>query len=131
MWPAADQSRSSRRTPATAARRHHAELGEDVRQVALDGLLAQEQLGGDLSVGLALGHVPGDLELPTAQPQRAGPVTAPSSRHTPAEPAEFTRRLVRQAHGTAGQQVGFGALQVDDRVAALLRLCERTPREGA
>jgi hypothetical protein len=38
-----------------------AELAEDVAQVRFDGLLAEEQLGGDLAVGLACGNQLGHL----------------------------------------------------------------------
>ena len=39
------------------------ELHEDVAQVRLDGLLAEEELGRDLAVGHAVGHELGDLAL--------------------------------------------------------------------
>src|SRR4029079_10585372 len=41
----------------------HAELLEDVRAMALDGLLADRQLGGDLAVDHPLGDQLDDLEL--------------------------------------------------------------------
>ena len=44
------------------------ELGEDAGDVALDGGLAQVEGGGDLGVGLALGHEPHDAEFPLAEP---------------------------------------------------------------
>ena len=47
--------------PADGGTRRDAELGEDSRQVALHGAVAQEELGGDLAVGLAFGNERGDL----------------------------------------------------------------------
>src|SRR3954470_12048320 len=47
--------------------RAHVELAEDVLQVALDGLHAEHQLSGDLTVGHALAHEPRDLLLAWAE----------------------------------------------------------------
>src|SRR4051812_4953624 len=41
----------------------HPELGEDVRAVALDGLLAQHEVGGDLARRAGLGDQLDDLDL--------------------------------------------------------------------
>ena len=46
--------------------RRHAELAEDVAQVRLDGLEAEEQLGGDLGVRPAVDDQRGDLQLALA-----------------------------------------------------------------
>src|SRR4051812_7782382 len=43
--------------------RGHVELGEDVRDVAGDRLLADEEGAGDVSIALARGHQPEDLDL--------------------------------------------------------------------
>src|SRR5262249_53148677 len=43
--------------------RRDADLAEDVAQVRLDRLLAEEQLGGDLRIRLAVDDEPGELEL--------------------------------------------------------------------
>lgn len=40
-----------------------AHLVEDIAQVRLDGLLAEEQLGSDLGIGLAVDDEPRDLRL--------------------------------------------------------------------
>ena len=48
----------------------HAELEEDVAQVAVDGLLAPEQGLGDGTVGVARGHQAEDLQLPGAEASR-------------------------------------------------------------
>src|SRR5262245_7723441 len=47
--------------------RRDAHLVEDVAQVGLDGLLAQEQFRGDPRVGLALDDEPGHLEFASGQ----------------------------------------------------------------
>src|SRR5438045_1906665 len=47
--------------------RRHTHLAEDVPQVGLDGLLAEEQLVCDLRVGLAVDHEHGELELAFGQ----------------------------------------------------------------
>ena len=44
-----------------------ADLAEDVAQVRLDRLLAEEQLGGDLGIGFAVDDEPRDLELACGQ----------------------------------------------------------------
>src|SRR6185295_13821336 len=43
------------------------ELAEDVADVRLDRLLAEEQLAGNLAVGLAIDDQPGDLKLALGQ----------------------------------------------------------------
>ena len=69
--------------------RRRAELGEDVAQVRLDRLLAQEQLGGDLAVGLAVATSSAisrsrrDSDASPLTPRAAGPrgsLRAPSRR---------------------------------------------------
>src|SRR5262245_25093468 len=50
--------------------RRHVELYEDVAQVPVDRLLAQEQLAGNRLVGLARGDEPQHLELARAQAVR-------------------------------------------------------------
>ena len=47
--------------------RGHRELAEHVPDVRFDGLLAEEEAGRDLSVGIAIDDQPGDLELTLAQ----------------------------------------------------------------
>src|SRR4051794_23841645 len=78
--------------------RAHAELRVDARERALDGLLAEEERGGDLLVGGALGDELGDLAL--ARRERPASL-APLSRHARAEPPQLAcgRRveLVRAA----------------------------------
>jgi hypothetical protein len=68
--------------------RAEAELAEDPREMRLHGLLAQEQLPGDLAVGTSGSHELGDLALPGAQrlesllPRRPAPAPPdpPASR---------------------------------------------------
>ena len=47
-------------------------LGEDVADMAIDGLLAQRQLAGDRLVGLAAGDQPQDLKLALSESAGAG-----------------------------------------------------------
>src|SRR5918994_6944888 len=60
----------------------HVELAEDVPQVALDSLLAEEEPLGDLGVGQALDHETCDLAFPAAE--RLDPVRAAAARGRPA-----------------------------------------------
>jgi hypothetical protein len=69
--------------------RAEAELAEDPREMRLHGLLAQEQLPGDLAVGTSGSHELGDLALPGARrlesllprrPAPARPTLRPSRR---------------------------------------------------
>src|SRR5262249_12025269 len=110
-----------------------AHLVEDVAQVGLDGLLAQEQLRGDLRVGLAVDDEPGHLELASGQRPDASPVGgawpgAPVDvmpelsqlplRALPVAPraasVERRRRALKLGHGTR-LFAGFGERAARDR----------------
>src|SRR5690348_10422981 len=56
------------------------ELVEEVADVALDGLGAEVELGGDLGVGAAVDDQLGDLELARGQRGEPGPVGAAGAR---------------------------------------------------
>jgi hypothetical protein len=60
---------------------NRAAIGEDVRHVAVHGVFAQHQGGGDLGVGPALRDQAEDLVLPRAQ--GAGAVPRLKRRHAP------------------------------------------------
>jgi hypothetical protein len=85
------------------------DLVEDVAQVALDGLLAQEQFRRDLGVRLPIQDQPGDLKLATRKR-----LEAQGTRSTP------TRSPVR----TVAQlpELLFRALAISDRPAGIKRL---------
>jgi hypothetical protein len=70
-----------------------------VPQVGLDGLLAEEQLGGDLAVGLTGPDELGDLQFAAGErggPAAAGPLVAPT------EAAKGTLGVVAVPDGAAG-----------------------------
>jgi hypothetical protein len=74
-----------------------AELAEDARQVALDGLGGEEQLAGDLAGGLAGGGQFGDVALTGGQRLQSGPgATAGASPRSP----ELVERPLGQDDGT-------------------------------
>src|SRR5262249_17775957 len=72
-----------------------AHLAEDVAEVGLDGLLAEEQLGRDLGIRLAVDDEAGELELALRQGGDAvgGGAGGASPVDGPAEPAELTLGL--------------------------------------
>src|SRR3954468_18485833 len=82
--------------------RRRAELGEDVAQVRLDGLLAEEQLRRDLPVGLAGGDERRDLALAPRQRVEAAAARAgrPSRLRPRAELPQLPPRLGAVAVGT-------------------------------
>src|SRR4030095_13123481 len=67
----------------SSSRRDSCSLGEDVLDVVLDRLGAEEQLVGDLLVGVALGHQPQHLGLPGGQAGLAGPASCPATSEPP------------------------------------------------
>ena len=58
------------------------ELAEDVAQMGLDGLLAEEQLGRDLGIRLRVEDETRHLELALAQGLEAGPIALATARTT-------------------------------------------------
>ena len=97
--------------------RGRAELHEDVPQVRLHRLVAEEQLGGDLAVGLAVGHQAGDLELALGQRRHAGVPRRGRAAllRARAELAQLAPRGVALAHRAARVQLRLGLAQRRDR----------------
>src|ERR1700744_671035 len=95
-----------------------AELGQDARDVALDGGLAEVEPGGDLGVRPALGHEADDPEFPFAEtPGRvrgggAGSRAAAEVLDQPAGDGGGEEGLAsrHRAHG-AGQLLAAGVLE--------------------
>src|SRR5262245_16495699 len=75
----------SAQAPCELGARAHAELGVDVREMARDRPLAEEQGGRDLAVRLALGDQHGHAPLGGGQP---------TFSRTAADAAELVARLV-------------------------------------
>ena len=77
--------------------RRDVQLAKDVPQVSLDRLLAEEQLGGDLGIRLAVDDEPSDLELASSQrfepaSRRPSPGACAGERDGRAFPAPFPPR---------------------------------------
>jgi hypothetical protein len=72
---------------------------------ALHVAVAEERLGGNLTVGLALRHEPGDFQLAAAEPEAVFAAPA-GADDTPAEPPQLSRRLVGVPHRAAGRELG-------------------------
>ena len=88
--------------------RGHAELREDVREVALDRLLGEEQLVGDLAVGAAERDELGDLALAAAQRAEARPGPPRRWRAGPAgRGGAAPRGLVAVAVGLARRELAL------------------------
>jgi hypothetical protein len=81
------------------------ELGEDVLQVPGDGVLTDDQHGGDFTVGLAGGDQAKHLGLAHGQP--AGQLLAPAERHG---------RLARVAGGAEPLERGPSRAQLQHSV---------------
>ena len=82
------------------------ELAEHVADVRLDGLLAEEQLVGDLGVGLAIDDQSGDLKLATGEGCDAGLAEVARSGASVDVLAELA-------------QFAFGRVSIADRAAAV------------
>src|SRR5262245_49013536 len=97
----------------------HVELRVDPREVAFDRLLAQEERGGDLAIGLAIRNLPGDLLLTrTELGQSHLPVGPGPPQHTLAQPAQLPGRGVRLPRRAAlGERLLVG-LELRDPVLA-------------
>src|SRR5688572_22135103 len=81
------------------------ELPEDVAQMSLDGLLAEEQLGRDLGIRLRVEYKTRHLELALAQGLEAGPIAfarAGTTMDAMPKLPKLALRVVAVTQGTAG-----------------------------
>ena len=103
------------------------ELGEDVADVGLDGLGAEEQLLGDLAVGLAVDDAAGDFELALGERVDPCAVRNPGLR----APVDVLPELPELAFGRISVALRANGVQ---RLSSTLELTLRTvaiagPRE--
>ena len=77
------------------------ELGEDVAHVHVDRARAEEELGGDLAVGAALGDQPHDLELAPRERAPSPSAAARPSRCSADSPSSSIAAAARPASGRA------------------------------
>src|SRR4051812_46356879 len=108
--------------------RGDAELVEDVAQVRLDRLRAEEELARDLGVRPPVDHQAGDLEL--AGGQRADAVAVAPDRPRAAldalpEAAQLLLGLGAVARGSVGVERGCRTAQLGRRAVALARQAQR------
>ena len=109
-------------------------LVEDVAQVRLDCLPAEEQLRSDLSVGLAVDDEACDLEFAFGQRLDAGRVGLARLGAPVDVVSEFPQlafSLVAVAQGAAGVERGSGTLKFRYATVGLPALGERAARECA
>src|SRR3954447_395084 len=109
--------------------RLHAHFAEDVPQVCLDGLVAEEQLARDLRVGLAVDHEHGELELALGQRlerRPGGPAPPRAPLDAMPELAQLPLRLAAVTEGAALPEVVGGAPELDRGAGTVAG-----PREGA
>src|SRR4051794_37595912 len=94
--------------------RGDAELGEGLRQVRLDSLLAEEETARDLSVGHASADEFADLAFPAAEGVDSGCAGAASTAVADAttQRAELTGRLVGRTPSAVGPGQGVRSLEV-------------------
>src|SRR3954447_21337190 len=112
--------------------RGHAHLAEDVPQVGLDGLLAEEQLVRDLRVGLAVDHEHGELELAFGQRLERRPGrTAPRRALLNAMPElpQLSLRLAAVARSSGLPEVVGGTSELGYGALTVTRLGERAARK--
>src|SRR4051794_3481847 len=114
--------------------RGHVELVEDVAQVGLDGLRAEEQRARDLPVGLAVDDEPRDLELACGERSDAGEVRAAAARAPVDALAELAELLLdacplpdRAEHVEGVRR----AAELRRRPVRLAGLGQRTPGESS
>lgn len=79
--------------------RWQAELGEDVLEVACDGVLADEQLGADFAVGLALGDRPQHLTFACGHGAGRRPVGGSHELRHPSQVGLGAKLVERRASG--------------------------------
>src|SRR4051794_21926955 len=104
------------------------ELAEDVAQVRLDRLEAQEELGGDLGVRPAIDDERGDLALALGQRVHARAVGAALARapvHRTPELAQLALGGIAQARRAAGVECRRRALELSYGPLAVARDRER------
>src|SRR3954463_11671582 len=110
------------------------ELAEDAAQVGLDGLHAEEELGGDLGIGAAVDDETRDLALAFGELLDAGAVERPrpcAAVHVAAQLAELLLGLLAVADRAARIELPDGALELAHRALALVRPAERATGQGA
>src|SRR5262245_6706910 len=102
----------------------------------LDGLLAEEQLGRDLGVRLAVDDEAGELKLSVGERLDAAPVGVPGAgapMRAAAELSQFSLGAVPVAHGAAGLESCRRAPKLVHRAIALADIRQRSagkrPRE--
>jgi putative membrane protein len=84
--------------------RHGVQLGEDVAQMPLDGLLSNAELTGDLRVGKRLGNQLEDLLLPAGQQLVRGSCGGAGSSGLVTSGEHHQGRLVAGVHDAKGEQ---------------------------
>jgi hypothetical protein len=114
--------------PSELNPRRDADLAEDIAQVRLDGLPAEEQLGGDFRIGLSVGDESCELKLTLGQRFKPTPVRAAWARapvDAIAEPAQPAFRLIPVAERSAFLEVAGCALQLGPGAVTVAGLSER------
>src|SRR3954469_8355087 len=114
--------------------RRYAHLAEDVPQVGLDGLLAEEQLVRDLRVGLAVDHEHGELELAFGQrlERRPGRPARPRALlNAMPELPQLPLRLAAVARSSGLPEVVGGTSELGYGALTVTRLGERAARKQA
>ena len=117
---------------ARATRDETSSLAEDVAQVGLDRLLAEEQLRGDLGIRLAVDNEPCHLELAFGQRLDAGPVGLARPRATVDAMAKLSQllfRFVPVAQRAARLERAGRALQLGGGTVTLAGFGEGAARE--
>ena len=105
-----------------------------LRRWRLDRLLAEEQLGRDLRIGLAVGDEPCELELTLGQRFEPSPVGTSWPRAAVdaiAELAQLAFRLIPVAERSTFLEVAGRALQLGRGAVTLAGLGEREARQCA
>src|SRR5918992_5551873 len=121
--PALSPTRGPSVAVPLAQRAHHtdpgadAELGEDPRQMGLNGAIADEKPLGDLMIGAPLGHQGGDLELPPGQAVRPGAPAGGRVHAHPQSPLLPYGLRVQRARPAGGEDLRGGAQLLQGRIA--------------
>ena len=107
---------------------------EDVAQVRLHRLRAEEESRGDLGVGVASHDEVGNLPFPLGQRLEsvpAGLAGTGSMVDVTSQPPQLQLRCVPVPQGTAGVQRGGGRLELGDGAFGFTGSRQGTPGEGA